>query len=129
MLDVVGDCWMDRKSAGVGFSVRLLYFPSSAIPTTSTRIPSCFLNMCPIAFPGDPKRWRANSTFTTATRGDISSSCHMNSLPAKSSVPAVRKYSGETLNIVASAAAIASRKSAVMSLKTIASLLPVPSGS
>ena len=58
---------------------RLAYFPSSTMPTTCTRVPSGILKYPPIAFSTEPKILRANSRFTTATRGEFLSSCQVKS--------------------------------------------------
>ena len=58
------------------------------------------------------------SRLITATSGAFLSSCHVNSLPASKGVPAARKYSGEVLNVSASAAAVDGLRSVVSSVKT-----------
>src|SRR2546423_15057486 len=56
-----GDCRMGRNMAGCGFSVRLLYLPSSTMPTTCTRVPSGVLQYLPAAFVALPKSLLTNS--------------------------------------------------------------------
>src|SRR5206468_1480243 len=94
-----GDCRMGRNSAGSGSSVRLLYFPSSTMPTTWMRAPSFLLKYLPMAFAADPKTLCANSWLTTATGGAFLSSCQVKVLPDSKAVLAAWKYSGEMLNV------------------------------
>ncbi len=60
----------------------------------------------------------------TATGGAFLSSCHVKVLPKSNAVPAAWKYSGDMLNVKASAAAFDGFRSVVLSLKTCAPLSP-----
>src|SRR3989442_8848936 len=75
-----------------------------------------------MAFVAEPRILRANSRFMTATRGAFLSSFHVTPLPTSRVVPAAWKYSGEMLNIIASAAAVDGLRSVVSSVKTFESL-------
>ncbi len=71
-----------------------------------------------MAFSMDPKTWRANSWFTTATRGAFLSSCHVNARPASGVVPAASKYPGETAYSTVRAAAFDALRSVALSAET-----------
>ena len=106
MIPVEG-CWrMGRNMADAGVSVSTWYLPSCTTPTTWTRIPLGILKSLPMAFWTDPKILRANSSLTTATLGDWAASCHVKARPARRTVPAASKYSGETVYCQASPAAL-----------------------
>ena len=79
---------MGRNITGNGSSVRLLYLPSSAIPTTWMRVPSFILKARPIGLAAEPKTLLANSRLTIATRGEFLSSCQVKVLPESIAVPA-----------------------------------------
>src|SRR5580658_9113208 len=85
------------------------------------RVPSWVLYDFPIAFDAEPKILRANSWFTTATRGAFLSSCQVKVLPETSAVPAAWKYSGDMLNRNGVATALDGLRSVISSLKTGAS--------
>src|ERR1039457_3886756 len=93
------------------------------------RVPSRILYKRPIGLVAEPNSLRANSRFTTATRGEFLSSYQVNVLPDSRAVPAARKYSGETLKTAASATELEGRRSDVLSVKTIESpSLLIPNG-
>ena len=89
------------------------------------RDPSRILYARPIGLAANPKSLRANSRFTTATRGEFLSSCQVKVLPESRAVPAAWKYSGVTLNIAAPVAAFDGRRSDVLSVKTTESPSPL----
>lgn len=90
-VSLAGDCRIGRNMAGCGSSVSFVYFPSPTTPTTCVRVPSRFFRYRPTALNAEPKILRANSPFTSPTRGKLLSSCHEKPLPASKLVPEVSK--------------------------------------
>src|SRR2546423_6653751 len=72
-----GDCRMGRNMAGCGFSVRLLYLPSSTMPTTCTRVPSGVLQYLPAAFVALPKSLLTNSRRSEEHTSELQSLAYL----------------------------------------------------